>query len=348
MSFILGLLIINGVFADLEKKPCLNKKNSFNLKMPVFAECVFKHPSRYLPEDLYHAGLYFLEQKIDEKAYPLLAAGLWRIEIEARLSQDYSLSDMTTLIHMNLKMHLMDDLKWDEKKICEFQERLKVASSQFPEWDREHSYRYRLLGPSLSLSLQQRIIDRVYREAKGSFLFQEGDDYKADPSDDAYFDCKNRHYYINRIDEQISFFVPKQAIPLVNKWGKYNLQIWLPDHGELGFNTSFVYSDTTIETQYEFFLSLIKDMNESPGESSIYKEYNHQADIIHLTNNLEAVRFRYISQAHPHPPEVHQEIIIILGNTVYGFHVTSPLEEEQHHFDTLKQMIESIQLIRSR
>jgi len=101
----------------------------------LVAQKIASQPGSYIPVVLLKAGMCFLECHDFEKAALLCVAGIFRAEIDVRISEDITLGDVCSILTMNLA-EFVDELLTKEDEQARWQEAFSRAVDNFVEWDK--------------------------------------------------------------------------------------------------------------------------------------------------------------------------------------------------------------------
>jgi hypothetical protein len=226
----------------------------------ILATKVFSSPGLFTPPVLLKAGLCFLENKDYDKAALLCIGGIFRTEIDIRISKDITLQDLPTILGQNLAEEVAE-LLHSEQEFQMWEMVFLNAIGNFEKWDRITPRSYdknwvRLHSlhafnetrfETMSKNDQQKVIEKFYRELRREE--SEEDFANASNTDLYYFDRQNRIFYHN--EGSFSFYVPNNLKPQLDRYGKFMSLLLFPNQGELWINSGWSINQKTFEDAYK-------------------------------------------------------------------------------------------------
>ncbi len=309
------------------------------------AKEVAARPGSYNPVVLLEAGFYFLSEKDYEIGAPLCIGALFRSEIDARNSQDQTVSDVVDIIYGRI-VDILSELTEDELPFC--CEALDRAQANFIEWDkntpRDYDDRWIRLhslhafGEStfeeISEAEKLQIIERFYREILGEFI---DEDYaNASMEDIYYFDREKRIYYFN--GAKLSFYLPETMTPSLDRFGHYTSLLFRDNKAELWLDSEWSSEPESLDFHYEHTLSCAERYCKKD-----HFESKHQIEKCFIGNGIPAFTDRYTYQYEGDLEKtVDYEIHFVDGRHSFTFSLRCREEEEARLLDEMECILRSV------
>jgi len=166
---------------------------------------------------------------------------------------------------------------------------------------------------------KEKTIERFYRELKGE-LSEE--DYDNASQDDEYsFDRKTRRFSFN--EAQVSFVVPKQFTPQLDRWGKYDSSFILPDQAALLIEKGWSAIPESFQKKYDRQL-------EKKADNVTIEEKSY--------NGIRSYRKRHIEG-----DSIINAFYMLKDNYSFNFKLYSKPENENSLLQEMEVLLNSIQ-----
>jgi len=329
--------------SQIDLASILQDPNGSPSEKQELAEKIYTDQGSYNPFALLYAGLHFLSLKDFEKAAPLCVAGVLRSEIDARITKDETLADVSQVALFYIGEVIQEHLTALKEKnvwIAAFID----ALYEFEQWDRTtprnydmnwvrlhslHAFVESTFTP-ISEEEKQKIILRFYKELREEEKeLRQGEEEHEDTyeevsiEDGCYFDPEKRLFHHQ--DSELSFFVPSSIHPSTNE-------------GKL---------DGFFEMSHEGFLSL--DMGWSSISMSLEKDYedalrryegdSHNVEKLYI-NKIPGLKERYLIPLQK--VCVVNAFHIVKGCFSFDFELWCSPENEEAHLKQLQPLLDSV------
>ncbi|MGD0665059.1 MAG: hypothetical protein ABSA17_04950 [Rhabdochlamydiaceae bacterium] len=296
------------------------------------SEKIAEDPGSYHPMVLLLAGLEYLKVKEYDKAAVLCAGAMLRAEIDIRLSEDRTLDGALFSFQIVLGETFEKYLTETEEQ-QKWQTAWEIAIKNFEAWDRSTPGNYDAdwIRPHSMKAFTKtdfkiadknkevKIIERFYRELKGELAEEDYEDASKD--DECFFDRTTRIFYFN--GAQFSFLVPKQFVPQLDRWGKYDSSFKLPNQASLLIEKSWSAIPMSFQEDYDYQVANKKE--DVAIEERVY-------------NGIRAYRERYMEK-----DSIVNAFYIVKDNYSFNFKLYSEIENEESLLQEMEILLNSIQ-----
>jgi len=297
------------------------------------SEKIAAEPGSYNPLLLLLLGLEYLKVKDYDRAAVLCAGAILRAEIDIRLSEDRTLGGALGSFQSALGDTIEKYLKETEEQ-QKWQTAWEKATKNFEAWDRStpRNYDADWIRPhSLKAfaknnfkiadkSKEAKTIESFYRELKGEFSEE---DYKdASKGDEYSFDRKTRKFSFE--EAKVSFLVPKQFVPQLDRWGKYDSSFKLPNQAALLIENGWSAIPKSFQEEYDY---------------QVAKKKENVTIEVKVYNGIRAYRKRYMEE-----DSRVNAFYMVKDNDSFNFKLYSKPENEESLLQEMEALLNSIQL----
>lgn len=307
-------------YADIEGKPLalkvLQDENVEEEKKREVALQVANDPGSFHPPCLFFAGLYFLKASEVERGAKLCLFGIYRSQIDFRLTNDLSLACVSNSLSGLAKV--MSEKYLSKEKLEEWKAHFKKASENFVEWDQRTPRNYdeawiRLNSVRIftkekfkerSSEEKARIIKGFYQVVKN--LNSSNPFANISVEDEYHFDPMSRKVTLK--DWNISFDLPEACSPFLDEWGK---MIGFTDPG--GVEVDTVLSWSKIENNFT-----TKYVNASKNLKS--RESIHFMSVPNTNHEIGAYMIKKPSGGSVFWDKMKFKVVVVNKNHTHTFH----------------------------